>query len=401
VNNIIWQNRSWYNDGTTTPGLGILSPNPAGLYQDLGVVFTLSPQILNPMYCVLTDTAGYNVSNLAPADPGFVLSYLNTLSTATVLDEGGNAINVSYPELSVDLGNYHLTAGSPAVNVGQGVNFVTYPQLLFDFDLQSRPLGAGVDVGADEVSGPGLAPLSRIGVYRPTGSWFLDANGNGQWDSTLDSSYFGFGAVGDTGIVGDWNGDGLTEVGVYHNGSWYLDANGNGQWEEVLDTAFDSFGGAGDIPVVGDWNGDGTSDIGIFRNGAWYLDANSNGQWDAGIDSVIPSFGGPGDLPVVGDWNGDGTSDIGIFRNGAWFLDVNNNGQWEEGLDTAIPSFGGPGDLPVIGDWNGDGISKVGIFRSGAWYLDSNGNGTWDAGVDISFASFGGADDAPLAGIWQ
>jgi parallel beta-helix repeat protein len=160
VNNIIWQNRSWYNDGTTTPGVGILSPNPAGLYQDLGVVFTLTPQLLNPMYCVLTDTAGYDVSNLAPADPGFVLSYLNTLSTATVLDEGGNAINVSYPELNAALGNYHLNVGAAAMDNGAPVNIVSYPQLALDFDRQTRPSGSAVDIGADELGLTALATLA-------------------------------------------------------------------------------------------------------------------------------------------------------------------------------------------------------------------------------------------------
>ena len=33
----------------------------------------------------------------------------------------------------------------------------------------------------------------------------------------------------------------------------------------------------GDVPVVGDWNGDGTSKVGVFRNGFfWVLDANGN-----------------------------------------------------------------------------------------------------------------------------
>jgi hypothetical protein len=27
-----------------------------------------------------------------------------------------------------------------------------------------------------------------------------------------------------------------------------------------------------DIPVTGDWNGNGVTKIGIFRNGLWYLD---------------------------------------------------------------------------------------------------------------------------------
>ena len=70
---------------------------------------------------------------------------------------------------------------------------------------------------------------------------------------------------------------------------------------------------AGDIPVVGDWNGDGKTKIGVFRSGNWYLDSNGNNSWDAGSDAAYV-FGMAGDIPVVGDWNGDGKTKIGVFR---------------------------------------------------------------------------------------
>ena len=34
---------------------------------------------------------------------------------------------------------------------------------------------------------------------------------------------------------------------------------------------------AGDTPVAGDWDGDGIDEIGVLRNGTFYLDANGNG----------------------------------------------------------------------------------------------------------------------------
>ena len=56
----------------------------------------------------------------------------------------------------------------------------------------------------------------------------------------------------------------------------FNDYNGNGVWEgPAVDTKY-IFGLAGDIPVVGDWNGDGRTKIGVFRNGIWYLDFNGN-----------------------------------------------------------------------------------------------------------------------------
>jgi len=31
--------------------------------------------------------------------------------------------------------------------------------------------------------------------------------------------------------VGDWTGTGQTRIGVFRGGTWFLDLNGNGQWD--------------------------------------------------------------------------------------------------------------------------------------------------------------------------
>jgi PKD repeat protein len=57
-----------------------------------------------------------------------------------------------------------------------------------------------------------------------------------------------------------------SNIGIYLDGAWYLDANGNGAWDAGIDNAY-NFGASGWIPVLGDWNSDCRTDIGVFQNG--------------------------------------------------------------------------------------------------------------------------------------
>ena len=86
-------------------------------------------------------------------------------------------------------------------------------------------------------------------------------------------------------------------------------------FDEVFARQIRALGQAGDLPVVGDWNGDGVDDLGVYRAGTFYLDSDGDGTLGP-EDAVIPK-GGPGDLPVVGDWDGDGVDEVGVYQPGA------------------------------------------------------------------------------------
>jgi len=43
------------------------------------------------------------------------------------------------------------------------------------------------------------------------------------WDGGVVDKQVGWGWAGVTPIVGDWNGDGKTKIGVYSGGYWYID----------------------------------------------------------------------------------------------------------------------------------------------------------------------------------
>jgi hypothetical protein len=128
---------------------------------------------LNPVFSLLTDTTGFATNNIS-GDPLFVRPYFNgprdnlnipeftTLQTAGAFDEGGNFIQVTFGPLTLldtSVGNvnlrtmfdYHLAAGSPAINAGSANNAGGTLGTLGSQDFDNDPRGASnTDIGADE-----------------------------------------------------------------------------------------------------------------------------------------------------------------------------------------------------------------------------------------------------------
>ena len=254
-----------------------------------------------------------------------------------------------------------------------------------------------------------LLSADLIGVHRPVGDagYFIqEYNGNGYWDD--GDRFFEFGYGTDTPLIGDWNGDGVDEIGVHRgvgNAGYFIqDYNGNGYWDGG--DRFYQFGYATDTPLIGDWNGDGTDQIGVHREvgaaGYFIQEYNGNGYWDGG-DRYF-EFGYATDTPLIGDWNGDGADQIGVHREvgaaGYFIQEYNGNGYWDGG--DRYFEFGYATDTPLIGDWNGDGAGQIGVHRevgaAGYFIQEYNGNGYWDGGD--RYFEFGYATDTPLIAHW-
>jgi hypothetical protein len=209
---------------------------------------------------------------------------------------------------------------------------------------------------------------SKIGVFR-NGEWKLDYNNDG----VTDNSFY-FGTSTDIPINGDWNGDGITESGVFRPSVQQFIFN-------TSPITRITFGLNTDIPITGDWNKDGITDVGVFRPSVQQFILNT-------VPITRITYGLSTDIPVTGDWNNDGSTGIGVFRNGNWKLDYDNNGF----TDTSF-YFGTSTDIPITGDWNGDGSTDAGVFRPSTRQFILNT-------VPITRITYGLSTDKPVTGKW-
>jgi hypothetical protein len=201
---------SLYNGSTATlaPSQTTTGACTAANYWDIGVRGDTGPGnhnstiTLAPSFSVLTNSSENGLgTNDQNSNPNVVTQYCNGsriipeagtagagwqvppgISDATVpnpifnlspnatVDEGNNWVNISWGPLTMSnpvtatsttstaLGNYSITPGSPAVNNGTASGAPTS-----DFFGNSRPQGAGFDIGAVELAAPPSATASVTG----------------------------------------------------------------------------------------------------------------------------------------------------------------------------------------------------------------------------------------------
>lgn len=234
-------------------------------------------------------------------------------------------------------------------------------------------------------------------------------------------------------LAGDFDGDGVDEVAIYHEGYWMIDINRSGTWDR--EDLLARLGDRNDSPVVGDWDGDGKDDIGIYgpiwerdpeaiasepglpnpenrpltkpknvpplaadsTNGARFMKLTAYGKQRADIVDHVFGIDEYRNIPVTGDWNGTGIRSIGTFNNGQWRLDVDGNGRFDQ--NDTYASFGQTGDIPLVGDFNGDGIGEIAVFRAGTWIIDMDRDYSASTG-DVRI-EYGLAGDQPVVGDWD
>jgi hypothetical protein len=159
-----------------------------------------------------------------------------------------------------------------------------------------------------------------------------------------------FGTSTDQPVVGDWDGDGLADVGVRSP------ATRTFSLRTAAGVSTVTLGYQRDLPIAGDWDGDGTWEVGVRR-------ATSNRFVLRAADGTTRSvmLGEVSDIPVTGDWDGDGDTDLGVYdqATATYTLRLVD----ADGLTwTASVGWGKPGSLPVTGDWDGNGRTDLGAW---------------------------------------
>ena len=196
----------------------------------------------------------------------------------------------------LDTSNYHLKA---EIGDGSGKNFS-------QFDLGAIPGGTWWYAG--DFAGNGCSSLLLQGGVTETAIFCDPASSQNQVNfQTFSAPNFGTWNNGNGVILGDFNGDGLTDVlALTQTAAKLYLSTGNGFAAPINIT----FPWTNCTVVAGDWNGDGKTDIALIsqnkQNHIFYL---STGTSFTQVGSGIPNSDGP-NSPTVADWNNDGAADV-------------------------------------------------------------------------------------------
>ncbi len=133
----------------------------------------------------------------------------------------------------------------------------------------------------------------------------------GRGRADLIDHVFRFGSDKDIAVTGDFNGDGISSIGVFNEGQGKLDVG----WRRSLHDRYDKqmqFGDVGDQPIVGDFDGDGIDEVGIIRGRQVIVDSNGNGRRDATDQYFLMDEEG---TIIAGDFDGDGRDEPALLSN--------------------------------------------------------------------------------------
>ncbi len=242
-----------------------------------------------------------------------------------------------------------------------------------------------------------------IAVFRPSNSYWYIAKSSGGF------LFVPWGLSSDTLMPGDYDGDGKTDFAVFRRGEfdrsifnhWYILRSSDFTFMTIPHGLIEGNNVSVNPAPPADYDGDGKTDVASFTQPytfdssgpvatATYFDI-SQSSTNTIRRRVFPSTYNPFTTVVPADYDGDGKADFTTFQNGLWTIEQSSNGA------IRTVSFGLSDDKLVPADYDGDGKVDIAVWRpsNGYWY--------WLSSRDGSFHSyqFGQTSDGPTPGDYD
>lgn len=251
-------------------------------------------------------------------------------------------------------------------------------------------IGSGVGTGAP------ISQNSIVGDFNGDGRTDIAAYGGGKYWCVQFGNGHSFGSeqcmnsgvgvgspITDNSIMGDFNGDGRMDIAATAGGGTWCVQHGNGQSfgpEQCMGNGVGSGAPISQNTIVGDFNGDGRTDIAAYGGGGYWCVQHGNDH-SFSVEHCINNGVGTG-APIarntlVGDFDGDGKTDIAATAgNGYWCVQHGNS--YSFGGEQCISNGVGTG-APIVentrvGDFDGDGRTDIAAYGGGGYWCVQHGN---------------------------
>jgi len=183
---------------------------------------------------------------------------------------------------------------------------------------------------------------------RDTGTWYIRTSASDYGTSVvidwpLDTDHA-------TPVPADYDGDGRADIAIRNEqtGTWrFLKSHLDFDAAHPFTLQWPG-GWPGDLPIAGDFDGDGMNDVGAWGGGdqsVWRLLLSTHGYSPRMQLALAHGSAAAGDIPVLGDYDGDSRTDMTVWRRseGLWITVLSHPNY--DGMH--FTTWGSQSDIPV------------------------------------------------------